>query len=94
MQVPIIYYQAAVTNNTNCFVSDIVTALVQAISGSTATSTHVKGGASGINTNLAANVPSGSIADPNRASPGTVPRAYLNIMFFDSLSRTKSRETV
>jgi len=77
------YYPAAVTNNSNSAITDIVNALVQAISGSAVTNTTVKGGTAGIATNLNGSVPFASVADPNRTSPGTIPRAYLNIMFFD-----------
>jgi len=77
------YYPAAVTNNTNSLVSDIVTNLVLALGGSGVTSAGVKSGTSGISTNLNGSIPFAGVADPNRTSPGTVPRAYLNIMFFD-----------
>jgi RHS repeat-associated protein len=43
----------------------------------------VKGGASGISTNLNGSLPFASAADPDKATTDNIPRAYLNIMFFD-----------
>ncbi len=77
------YYAAAVTNNNNSLVTDIVTDLVQAISGSAVTNAGVKGGTAGISGNLNGSLPFATAADPNKTTTDNIPRAYLNIMFFD-----------
>ncbi len=77
------YYQSPVANNSNSLLTDIVNTLVQAISGSTAASAPVKGGTSGISANLNASVPLANVSDPHRYTTDNIPRAYLNILFFD-----------
>lgn len=77
------YYPGSVTNNNNSLISDIVAALVNAITGSAATPGMVHGNTGNISSDLNANVPFKSIADPNQTGRGSVPRAYLNVMFFN-----------
>jgi len=77
------YYQGTVTNNSNSLVTDVVNTLAMAISGSSAASSTVKGGVPGISTNLNGSVPFASAADPDKTTTDNIPRAYLNIMFFD-----------
>ncbi|HRP30842.1 MAG TPA: RHS repeat-associated core domain-containing protein, partial [Agriterribacter sp.] len=77
------YYAGAVTNNTNPLISDIVASLVTAISGSPATPGIVHGNTANISSNLNGSVPFATIADPHQTGSGNIPRAYLNIMFFD-----------
>ncbi len=77
------YYPGPVTNNSNSLVTDVVNNLVMAISGSAVTNSSVKGGTIGISTNLNGSVPLANVADPNRYATDNIPRAYLNILFFD-----------
>jgi len=77
------YYPTPVSNNSNSLVADVVNNLVMAISGSAATSSTVKGATSGISTNLNGSVPFANAADPDKTTTDNIPRAYLNIMFFD-----------
>ncbi len=77
------YYEAPVTNNTNPLIGDIVASLVNAISGSPATPDIVHGNTGNISSDLNASVPFQSIADPDKSGSGNIPRAYLNVMFFN-----------
>lgn len=77
------YYPAAVNNNNNPLVSDIIGALVQTISTSTVTPTLVHGNTGNISSNLTASAPFSTITDPDKATTDHIPRAYLNIVFFD-----------
>lgn len=77
------YYPGPVTNNNNPLIADIVAALVNAITGSPAASGAIHGGTSNISSDLNASVPFKSIADPHQTGAGNIPRAYLNIMFFN-----------
>lgn len=78
------YYQNPVTNGTgNNLTSSIITALVQSILGSPATGL-AKGNTANISTQLNSNVPFNSITAPDANNPsGTMPKAYLTIMFFN-----------
>jgi RHS repeat-associated protein len=78
------YYQSPVTNNNNSLVSDIVTSLIQAISGNAAASHATEAGTAGISSNLnTSGGPLATIADPHQYTGDNIPRAYLNILFFD-----------
>ena len=79
------YYQNAVTNTTgNNLTTSIVTALIQSILGSPATTGLDKGNTTPISTELNAdpNFISATAPDANNAA-GTNPKAYMTIVFFD-----------
>ena len=77
------YYSGSVTNNNNSLVTDIVAALVNAISGSPVTPISVHGNTGNISNDLNASAPFASITDPDKATGDQIPRAYLNIVFFN-----------
>jgi len=77
------YYEAPVANNTNPLIGDIVASLVNAISGSPATPDMVHGSTANISSDLNGSVPFASLADPDKNATDNIPRAYLNIMFFN-----------
>ena len=77
------YYPGPVTNNNNSQIADIVTGLIQAITGSPAVNPIVHGSTTNISSDLNASVPFQSIADPDKNATDNIPRAYLNIMFFN-----------
>jgi RHS repeat-associated protein len=77
------YYPAAVTNNHNSLVTDIVGALVQSITSSNVTPTLVHGNTGNISNDLSTSIPFASVTDPNQNATDNIPRAYLNIVFFD-----------
>ncbi|MGN6647749.1 MAG: RHS repeat-associated core domain-containing protein, partial [Cytophaga sp.] len=78
------YYPAAVTNNHNSLVTDIVTALVNAISGSLVTPAGLHGGnTTNISNDLNGSLPFANITDPDKATGDQIPRAYLNVIFFN-----------
>jgi len=78
------YYPAAVNNNSNSLVNDIVTVLAQVITNSPLTPAPVHGNTGNITSNLTATGnPFASITDPNQYTGDHIPRAYLNIVFFD-----------
>jgi RHS repeat-associated protein len=80
------YYQNAVTNNNGgpSLLSDLLTSLVNAISGSSATSSLIKSNATVINTQLTGNAPFNSINEPDYTNTtGSTPKAYMTMVFFD-----------
>lgn len=80
------YYQNAVTNTSgpNNLIGSVLSSLVGAISGSSATGSVVKGQSGPINTTLNGNVPFGTATAPDASNPsGNAPKAYLTILFFD-----------
>jgi RHS repeat-associated protein len=78
------YYPAQVTNNNKSLVTDIVAALVNAISGSPVTPTSVHGNTANISNDLSAvGSPFASAMDPDQAAGDQIPRAYLNVVFFN-----------
>jgi len=80
------YYQSSTANTTTgtTIVSDLLTSLVQAISGSGSTSSVLKPNASAINTQLSGNASFNTITDPDKATNNeTIPKAYLTMVFFD-----------
>jgi len=77
------YYQSSVNNNNNSFVSDVINNLLAAISGSSVTNAATKGATTAIGNNLNGNVPFSNITNPNQYSNDNLPRAYLNVLFFD-----------
>ena len=84
----IYYYQNQVVNTTGgaSVITDLLTSLASAISGSTATAGIVHSGAaaSGITSQLNGNLPFSAAADPDAGNAsGTNPKAYLTVLFFD-----------
>ncbi|MBN9352258.1 MAG: hypothetical protein J0H55_16380 [Chitinophagaceae bacterium] len=77
------YYPGPVTNNSNSQIADIVTGLIQAITGSPAVNPIVHGSTANISSDLNGSVPFASLADPDKNATDNIPRAYLNIMFFN-----------
>lgn len=79
------YYQNAVVNTTggSSFLTDVINGIVNAISGSSASSV-LKANAATVGTQLTGNVPFNSLTEPdyNNAS-GSNPKAYLSVIFFD-----------
>lgn len=82
------YYQNPVTNQAGgpSFVSDVLVSLVQAISGSPATTGVAKTAATNITNQLSTStsVPFSSIVDPDASDAiSNKPKAYLAILYFD-----------
>ncbi len=79
------YYQNPVVNQTgNNLTSNVINALIQAISGSSNTISVIKGSAGNISTNLNGTAPFINKTSPDAANPnGNNPKAYLSILFFD-----------
>jgi RHS repeat-associated protein len=83
------YYKDPVVNGTgNNLVNDVLTTLVQTITGSAATNSVTKGAVSNISGDLTPNIPFNSVVAPDAANPsGTAPKAYLTVLFFDERFR-------
>jgi RHS repeat-associated protein len=80
------YYQNAVTNTSGgpSLIGDLLTSLVNAISGSSSTSSIIKGNVGSINTQLTGNVTFNSLNEPDyNNATGSAPKAYLTMVFFD-----------
>ena len=75
------YYQSSTASDNPNFISNLLSSLVQAISGSSATSL-IKDNAANISNQLNVNPVFLADAKPN-GSGGTRPQAYLTILFFD-----------
>lgn len=80
------YYQNPVTNTTGTttLVNDVITSILQAITGSGATTSVLKGATTNISGDLNLNNGFRSLVEPdvNNAS-GNNPKAYLTMLFFD-----------
>ena len=79
------WYQNPVSNGSgSTLVSDVLSSLVQAITGSAATSVVTKEATTNISTQLNANTPFKDLVAPDASNTqGTNPKAYLTIIFFD-----------
>ncbi|MBC7687810.1 MAG: hypothetical protein H7211_06480 [Aquabacterium sp.] len=80
------YYQNAVINTSGgaSLLSDLLASLVNAISGSSSTSSLLKANAAAISTQLTGNVPFSTINEPDYTyTGGTNPKAYMTMVFFD-----------
>ncbi|MEO6549860.1 MAG: DUF6443 domain-containing protein [Ferruginibacter sp.] len=80
------YYKNPVVNSNGgpSFITDVVSGLVQAISGSAVSNTLLKGNASAIGTQLTGSAPFNSITNPDYTNAsGSLPKAYLSVIFFD-----------
>lgn len=79
------YIQNLVTNTTgNSLTTPVLNTLIATLSGSGATSSLVKGGSAGINTQLAADpLFIGKTAPHANSANNNKPKAYLTILFFD-----------
>ncbi len=80
------YYQNAVTNTANntSLPADVLSSIIMSITGSSAASSSVKGGTSGISNQLIANPGFINQTEPDAANAaGNKPKAYLTVLFFD-----------
>ena len=80
------YYASPVTNSSgaNNLIGSVLPALINAITGSGATSGIVKDGSGNINTTLNGNIPFGTATAPDASNAiGDKPKAYLTVLFFD-----------
>jgi RHS repeat-associated protein len=79
------WYQNPVSNGSgSTLVSDVVSSLLQAITGSAATSVVTKEATTNISTQLNANTPFKDLVAPDaNNTQGTNPKAYLTVIFFD-----------
>ncbi|MEO6733210.1 MAG: DUF6443 domain-containing protein [Ferruginibacter sp.] len=80
------YYKNPVVNSPGgaSFVNDIITGLVNAISGSGAASSVLKGNIAAVQTQLTGSGSFPSITNPDYSNGGgNMPKAYLSVMFFD-----------
>ena len=78
------YYPAAVTNNNNSLDSDIVAGFIDAITVRSFTSNLLHGNTTNINNTLNSSPPFAGITDPNLATGDQIPRAYINVIFFET----------
>lgn len=79
------YYQQVATNSTgSTILSSVLSMLGSSITGSAVTSAATKAASTGIVSNLSTGVPFTNIISPDiSSSAGNLPKAYLNVVFFD-----------
>jgi RHS repeat-associated protein len=78
------YHQGTAGGNSTTMVNNVLTSLVQAITGSGGTSGIVKGNTAGINSQLNGNSGFINAVQPNGSNPaGNAPQAYITAIFFD-----------
>ena len=79
------YYQQVATNATGSTVfSSVLSMLGASISGSAVTAAAAKTASAGIISNLNSGIPFSQVISPDiTSSSGTLPKAYLNVVFFD-----------
>jgi RHS repeat-associated protein len=78
------YHQGTAGGNSTTMVNNVLTSLVQAITGSGGTSGIVKGNTAGINSQLNGSAAFNTAVQPNGSNPaGNAPQAYITAIFFD-----------
>ncbi|TAG29585.1 MAG: hypothetical protein EAZ35_10185, partial [Sphingobacteriia bacterium] len=79
------FYKSAVSNSsgTNQLATDVLSSLLQAISGGAATSGITKTSAANITGQLSGNIPFVNATNPQSGATDNIPKSYLSVLFFD-----------